>query len=471
MEYLSALQSDHDDLKPSIFELLSEQQLAALLPPTLRYLLSVATLRHPRYLLRILNSFDEVYALVSLGVERFYLQKFGGGFTENFYGLKRERVLRVKGGEVPRAQLGAPSQVRETVKLKNSDVWRNLAVMVGVPYLKRKLDESYDIHAAPANAALLRRGNGPRYENQDSLPPGAKIWQKLMFYYKWFLRNVYPSINAAYYFSVLAFTLLNLFDYTKYSSPLLWLVGTRMRRMNEADYRAIDLVSQSPATPAARTSRNRDLMSFLSPRSILGGLLSSTRFLLPTSVFALKFLEWWHASDFSKQLGRKAAENIELPPPEVNGQVVHIENKLSGSGKTERDESVLKPKVKEVEPPISSASLLPIFTVPPPRTSELCPICLHPLSNPVACQTGYVFDYTCIFKWLEGGHPRQTAFMAGEPMNEWEEAPDETSRTDSNSSQNNASDKKGKWEAGAGRCAVTGRRVLGGTGGLRRVLV
>lgn len=31
--------------------------------------------------------------------------------------------------------------------------------------------------------------------------------------------------------------------------------------------------------------------------------------------------------------------------------------------------------------------------------------------------------------------------------------------------------KEGKWENGKGRCAVTGRRVLGGTDGLRRVVV
>lgn len=29
----------------------------------------------------------------------------------------------------------------------------------------------------------------------------------------------------------------------------------------------------------------------------------------------------------------------------------------------------------------------------------------------------------------------------------------------------------GRWESGEGRCAVTGRRVLGGTEGLRRVMV
>lgn len=31
--------------------------------------------------------------------------------------------------------------------------------------------------------------------------------------------------------------------------------------------------------------------------------------------------------------------------------------------------------------------------------------------------------------------------------------------------------REGKWESGRGRCAVTGRRVLGGTQGLRRVMI
>ena len=31
--------------------------------------------------------------------------------------------------------------------------------------------------------------------------------------------------------------------------------------------------------------------------------------------------------------------------------------------------------------------------------------------------------------------------------------------------------REGRWESGKGRCAVTGRRVLGGTDGLRRVMI
>merc|ERR1712000_568053 len=278
---------------------------AALLPPTLRYLLAVATHRHPRYLLRILNNYDEVYGLLSLVVERYYLNTFGGSFTENFYGLKREKVLSINGGEIKRTQLAVPDEVRERLKLSGADIWR-------------KLDESYDIHIAPT-ASLLMAG-GPRYLNRDELPPNATIKQRLMYYYKWFLRNVYPSINAAYYFGVLAFSLGYLFDATKFSSPFLWMIGTRMRRMGAADYRAIDAATEAATKASNAAGRpGQGLSGMLNPRTLYPRLLSSLRILLPTSIFALKFLEWWHASDFSRQLSRKAAEGLELPPPVVSG--------------------------------------------------------------------------------------------------------------------------------------------------------
>ena len=94
--------------------------------------------------------------------------------------------------------------------------------------------------------------------------------------------------------------------------------------------------------------------------------------------------------------------------------------------------------------PIATPSLLPIYTVPFPSDSSLCPICLDDIVTPTACQTGVVYCYSCIHKWLEGMHPKQEAFME---------------------------DRVGKWESGQGRCTVTGKRVLGGTEGLRRIMV
>jgi peroxin-12 len=432
MEFMTALHSTFDDAKPSLFELLSEAQLASLLPPSLRYLLAVATHRHPRYLLRVLNSFDEIYAILMLLVEKHYLKTHGGGFTENFYGLKREKALSV--GEIPRASIAAPSHVREALTLTSRDIWKNLAVMVGLPYLKRKLDESYDINAP---RALLGA-------NYTRMPPNPTLKQRFMHYYRWFLRNVYPSVNAAYYFSILAFNVAYLFDNSKYHSPFMWLIGTRMRRLGEADYRAIAALTY---TKPGTAGSNLGVTSIMNPRVLGSRVLGSLKILLPTSIFALKFLEWWHASDFARQLSRKAAEGIELPPPVTSGlSTLTIKfgpsSKTKGTSSTEEKSNEEKPEIES--PPIAALSLLPVFTVPPPQDSDSCPICQQEITTATACQTGFVFCYTCIHRWIEGDHDKQEEFMK---------------------------DKEGKWESGKGRCAVTGRRVLGGTEGLRRVMI
>jgi peroxin-12 len=477
MEFIPSLLNPIDAAKPSLFELLSEQQLSGLLPPSLRYLLALATHRRPRYLLRVLNSFDEVYALLSVLVEKYYLENFGGSFTENFYGLKREKVLRIKGGEVPRAQLAVPGEVRDKLKLGKVDVWRNLAVLVGLPYLKRKLDESYDVHIAPSASLLMSGGlGGPQYLDRDALPPNPTLKQRFMWLYKFFLRRCYPTLNAAYYFGILAFSLAYLFDGTKYSSPFLWMIGTRIRRMGEADNKAIALAGTAAPTAAAGRP-GQGLSGIFSPRTLYPRLLSSLKILLPTSIFALKFLEWWHASDFSRQLSKKAAEGLELPPPVVSGIIlkttIRKANKDAKDAKDARDsrsEQRLRKKAED-NAPISSTTYLPIFTVPPPVNSDLCPICLHPISTETACQTGYVYDYKCIFQWIEGNHERQEAFMKGEKMSEWEDEGYEEGDVEHESKDTRQKSRQGEWESGKGRCAITGRRVLGGTSGLRRVRV
>lgn len=475
MEFMSALQGGYDSQKPSLFEILSEHELNGLIPPSIRYLLAVTTHRSPRYLLRILNNFDELYAVLSLAVERYYLRTYGGGFTENFYGLKRERVLRVKTGEIPRARLGAAGDVREMLKLRDSDVWKNLAIMVGIPYLRRKLDESYDIHAAGVN--LL----GPAYRDRDRYPSSGTWREKVLWVYKYFLRKCYPSVNAAYYFSMLAFNLAYLFDATKYYSPFLWIIGSRVRRLNAADGKAIALATAPKPPPALRPGQSTSIFSPRTfARTMTPHLQTGLQLLLPTSIFALKFLEWWHNSDFARQLGKKASEGLELPPPIIDGAPAP-DSKMTAPGKRksasfaeDKKDSSSSPAPSRRDsgasgPPISSITYLPILTVPAPaysngdqeNTTNVCPICREEINAPTACQTGYVYCYTCIFKWVDGSHPRQEAFMEGTGEEEaamgWVEE--------------GGGSRVGRWDSGVGRDAVTGRRVLGGTGGLRRVMI
>lgn len=425
MEFVTALQSPLDEQKPSLFELLSEQELSALLPPTIRYFLTLATHRYPRHLLRALNSFDELYALCSLVIERHYLRTRGGGFTEHFYGLKRERSLAA---EIPRANIGAPDVVKDTLKLTGGDVWRNLAVMVGVPYLKRKLDEGYQVNAP---RALL----GIAYTRMPENP----TWRdRVVHYYRWFLLRVYPSVNAAYYFAVLAFNLAYLFDNAKYHDPFMWLIGTRVRRMTQADFRAVEKLSQKAGGAGAKPGL-RTLLT--SPRRLGSAALSSLSVALPMSIFALKFIEWWHASDFAKQLSRKAAEGVELPPPVIPDV---LRRKYGGKKAGEKKEGEGEGEPRAEDAPVATPSMLPILTVPTPEDSALCPICEGEVATATACQTGVVYCYTCIHRWIEGEHPRQEEFMA---------------------------EREGKWDSGRNRCAVTGRRVLGGTDGLRRIMI
>ncbi len=409
-------------------------------------------------------------------------------------------MLRIKGGEAPRARLGAPGLMRETLQLQERDIWNNLLIMVGLPYLKRKLDESYDIHTP--QAAII----GPSY-NRDALPHDATIRQRTLYYYKWFLRNIYPSVNAAYYFSLLAFNLAYLSGNTKYSSPFLWLIGTRIRRLSEADHRAIALASQpaatSPSHPTARPGQASSIFNPITFASVVyPRLLSSLKLLLPTSIFALKFLEWWHASDFARQLSKKATEGLDLPPPVISGlppksasrstrELTQTSGSLAPASTLANTVSLSSPPVENRQPapplttshipakhspPISATSLLPIHTVPAPKpnTSSLCPICLHPIQTPTSAQTGFVFCYTCIFKWVDGSHERQVAFMEGRRGTEegWDEEYDEEDgQRERGEKGEEMGSREGKWESGKGRCAVTGRKLLAGTDGLRRVVV
>ncbi|KAK4204063.1 Pex12 amino terminal region-domain-containing protein [Triangularia verruculosa] len=451
MEFVTALRGSFDSGKPSLFELLSEQQLNSLLPPTLRYLLTLLTHRYPRHLLRALNSFDELYALLSLIIERHYLLTRAGSFTENFYGLKRERALT---SEIPRASAHAPTIVRETLALRTKDVYKNLFVIVFIPYLKRKLDEAHEVDAP---RSLL----GAAYNSPP--PPTAPLKEKLSYYYKLFLRKCYPTINMGYHLSILAFSLAYLFDNTKYSSPFLWLIGTRIRRMGPADYKAIEDIEK--ILPADGTVS----------RSLFQKLLSSLSLVLPTSIFALKFLEWWYASDFAKQLSRKASESLQLPPPTITGlAAAPPPTKKSSQQPPQSDEEPTEEeKLAQLaaRAPVASSTLLPIFTVaaiPRPEDDNddeqkekekgsskvevdesLCPICQEEITTPTACQTGVVYCYSCIHKWISGGHSHQERFM--------EQVEKITGAR--------------KWESGQGRCAVTGRKVFGGVEGLRRVMV
>ena len=153
-----------DPLKPSLFELVAQEQLKDLLQPALKYVLVVCgcpervestvrlseahlqvfAQRYPRYLLRLVNRHEEFYALIMLVVERHYLRKHSAfalppisllssrdldaSFSENFYGLKRRRRPFIE-TERTKAAVG---HALSGEKLRSSEIWKSLTFLVSI---------------------------------------------------------------------------------------------------------------------------------------------------------------------------------------------------------------------------------------------------------------------------------------------------------------------------------------------------
>ncbi|KAG8682271.1 ubiquitin-protein ligase peroxin 12 [Ceratobasidium sp. 395] len=139
MEFLGDI-TGLDPNRPSLLELVAQDQLRDTLQPALKYILAVFAQQYPRYLIRIVNYFEEFYSLLMLVVERHYLKVYGASFAENFYGMKRRRTPTVETVRVN----AALDEISPHEKLQTKDIHRSLLFLVGVPYLRSKAHQYYE---------------------------------------------------------------------------------------------------------------------------------------------------------------------------------------------------------------------------------------------------------------------------------------------------------------------------------------
>ena len=115
-------------------------------------------------------------------------------------------------------------------------------------------------------------------------------------------------------------------------------------------------ISSPPKDLAGSTSLGRSPITFLRTR-LIPLLASSLNLILPTSMFLLKFLEWWSSSSFPRHLKTSTSQSLDIPAPFI-------------------------PSHKHQD--------------------STCPICQSEIINPTAVlESGYVFCYKCIFSYIE----------------------------------------------------------------------
>ncbi|KAI8385038.1 Pex12 amino terminal region-domain-containing protein [Radiomyces spectabilis] len=361
MEFMSALGSQEDAYRPSLFELVAQEKLRELLQPAVQYLLAIYAQRYPRYLIRVVNNHEEFYAALMFFVERHYLKEWGASFAENFYGLKRVAAAL---GNKKSVKLPS-SNAQSTPSLTKSEINKSLFMLVALPYIKCKLDLYYQKVSGGASSSLLGINEREERETEELNDPDTRPMRKLVIRFIRVFRKLYPIVNALYHGSNLAYNIAYLFGKTRFYTPWLHLIGIEVKRMSMADYR-----SYYDKTQASQQTATSSL--FNSPLRAASGIFSKVieflKVLLPMSIFFFKFLEWWYSSEFARggntgSLGDEESANV-IPPPE------------------------------KIKPDPRGTKL--------PTTPNTCPICLSsPINNPTALPSGYVFCYTCAFRYVE----------------------------------------------------------------------
>jgi peroxin-12 len=374
MDYYSSLNaSSLDPDVPTLFELLSAKQLQNLISPSIRYILSFYAQRHPNYLLRFANKYDELYA-VSMGlVEYHHLKSWNSSFTEKFYGIKRTRVLNSLGLKTRHA---APRMFETQRRLSKKQIFGSLFFIIGLPYIKEKLSYRYEVI------------NG-RYSFRDIQAERKAVkargnWNEIAaFEFDYLLLKVYPTITGIESAVSLLFALLYLFSYTTASSPIDYILKMRYSRLNQMDYSLHDQLESSSKKKGLILNSDPDdslpdrIVNYIITGQALitakDAALSGLSYALPTSMFLLKFLEWWYASDLARQVSKKARGDLieNLPLPLHNYDAIDSDN---------------SEKLHEISSQQSSGK---------------CPLCDKEMENATVIETGHVFCYRCIYNYLE----------------------------------------------------------------------
>lgn len=398
--------SSSDPLHPSFFELAAQSQLQDLIKPAVRYVLAVLAQRNPRYLLRFVNSFDEVYALLMAGVEAHYLRVWGSSFAENFYGLRRRRRPGLS------RSVGATSvTVARGERLRRRDVRLSLLFLVGLPYVGAKLEDYWERNGGGLTHDTLFGEESNRFNDAPSLPLRQRLKGVLMEAFK----VAYPYGKTLYQLWLLLYNVRYLFDKTPYWRPWFSLMRIDVRRVGPNDGPRKKLLPTKFPSLVRQPGRFFSTLLALAPGLVFEGL----KYGLPASIFFFKFLEWWYGADNPRRrrppssstpgaTGEEGSTTLDPPAPLLPskqgllGTVPESVREglpsyklpqifaLSGALMDKLEEGgQVKPKLMKKE---GERKLI----------HNSCPLCgALPINNPAVLPSGYVFCYTCAFNFVE----------------------------------------------------------------------
>ncbi|KAM0792084.1 hypothetical protein ACM66B_004788 [Microbotryomycetes sp. NB124-2] len=375
MEFLSDVGGGQDRGRPSFFELAAQEQLRDLLDPVVRYVLSVFAQRHPRYLLRIVNRHDEFFALVMFAIERHYLKAWGASFAENFYGLKRRKVLTGASGSSSDQTKAAIALTGKSDKLGPREIRASLAALILLPYLRSKAQNLYEQLGGGVDSDLF--SDSPASQRSVLINQRQTLATRLKTLLRTMFKRSWPILNLAYEVYLLSYNVRYIFDKTPFWRPWLSWMNVEVRRMSADDYRAANKTSATLlSSPFARHHQTglRPSLSTIVQRSLKLlplVLFEGLKVLLPTSIFFFRFLEWWYSAQGGSSRLRRS----------------------KGVGGSGGERALRAPRSSNVDSNKTGEE----------QTTKRGECCVHkgPIVNVTALPTGYVGCYKCLFAHVQ----------------------------------------------------------------------
>lgn len=404
-----------DPFHPSFFELAAQSQLQDLIKPAVRYVLAVLAQRNPRYLLRIVNSFDEVYALLMAGIETHYLRVWGSSFAENFYGLRRRKRPGLSRSVGPATSLS----IARSERLGKREIRLSLLFLVGLPYVGAKLEDVWERNGGGLSnsANLFGEESGATRFNDESLSMREKLKRWGMESFK----TAYPYLKTLYQLWLLTYNVRYLFDKTPYWRPWFSAMRIDVRRVGPNDGPRKRLLPSKMPSLVRQPAKFFAVLLKLLPGTLFEGL----KYGLPASIFFFKFLEWWYGADNPRRRrsnpspSSSTTTNQEDPPSTLEPPAPLLPNTSTGLLSSNFPTTLNSPHYKLPQIFALSSTLLDHLshndnTDQPIKPSLLgdkggrklihnsCPLCgALPINNPAVLPSGYVFCYTCAFEYVE----------------------------------------------------------------------
>lgn len=254
-EHAAHLTSATNIQRPSIFEVLAQDNLMLTLRPAGKHAVRVLAETRPEKFGWLLRWYDELYLFFDFVIQHHYLCQYGASFAENFYDLVR----------VPAGSASNPAE-----KLNKQLRWRSILFLVFIPYIKQKLDLVFEYI---------------RYKNTVSTRPATSLQVKLSRAYI----ATYPYVHLMWDGASLVHMLAYTFQQSRWHSFLLRLSGTELCHNTQDDTYIDAETAWDSGKPEAWVG------SVLS--AMVKGIATALSSGLSVGVFFLQFLDWWYNSD------------------------------------------------------------------------------------------------------------------------------------------------------------------------------